>query len=122
MVNIVPSTNVPTAIALSRRTTTRTIAEAVLATQQAVRSRISKMVIIVPNILARHLDARRKSNTVQTTVLLTNAIVAITKKLTTDLTVFTIPVPKMDAIGINNMVRSIVSHTHVWQEHAKTKL
>ena len=112
----------PIVIALLRKTTTQIIAEAALVILQAVRNHISKMVIIVPNIHARHPDAQRKSNTVQITVLLTNVIVVIIKKLTTALTVLTIPVQKMAAIGINNMVQSIVSHTHAWQEHAKTKL
>ena len=80
------------------------------------------MVIIAPNIHARHPDAQRKSNTVQITVLPTNVIVAIIKKSKTALTVLTIPALKMAAIGISNMIQSIVSHTHVWQEHAKTKL
>ena len=120
--NIVPNTNVPTVTALSRRITTQTIAEAVHATLQAARNHISKMVITVPNIHARHPNAQRKSNTVQITVLLTNVIAAIIKKLTTALTVLTIPALKMTAIGINNMVQSIASNTHVWQEHAKKKL
>ena len=112
----------PIIIALLKKTTTQTIAEAAPATQRAVRSHISKMVIIALNTHAKHLDAQRKSNTVQITVLLTNVIVAIIKKLTTALTVLTIPALKMAAIGINNMVQSIASNTHVWQEHAKTKL
>ena len=120
--NIVPNTNVPIVTALSRRITTQTIVEAVHVTLQAARNHISKMVIIVLNIHARYPDAQRKSNTVQITVLLTNVIAAIIKKLTTALTVLTIPALKMVAIGINNMVQSIVSHTHAWQEHAKTKL
>ena len=119
--NIVLSTNVPTVIALSRRITTRIIAEVVPAIQQAVRSHTLRMVIIVPTTLARHLGVHQKNSTVRITVLLTNAIVAITKKLKMVLTVSTIPALKMDVIGTSNMVQNIVSNTHVWQGHVKKR-
>ena len=76
--HIVLNISALTVIVHLKKTIIQTIAEVVLVIQRAVKSHISKTVIIAQNTHAKHRDAQLKSNTVQIIALLINAGVVIT--------------------------------------------